>query len=318
MSELRRDPFSGDWVLLAPERKNRPLLKEDSICPFCPGHEDLTPKEVDRDPEGGERWQIRVIPNKYPALSPIEERTSFEDLGQGGRCYGEHQVIIEHSEHDLEFYDYSKEHVQRVLKVYKRRMKALSKPRYVEHVVLFKNSGTAAGATISHPHSQILSLPFIPQRFLKRMELFQEFSVKSGDCMMCRMLKEEMARGDYIIDENSHFVVMTPYASQLPYLIWIVPQEHSPSFTQLTQEEIESLSIILKRILGSMGNVLQRPAFNFIFHSTPKEKTLYHWHLELFPRITTIGGFEGASGVMINTVDPREAKEQLKLGLTTV
>lgn len=317
MSEIRRDPFSNEWVLLAPNRSRRPLQQREEGCPFCPGYEERTPPEVYRYPEGEKRWQIRVIPNKYPALSSVKKTIFYQGpLYLGGSGVGEHQVIVEHRDHNLDFYDYSREHLREILMTYQISMASLFKKRAAEYVVLFKNSGTFAGATISHPHSQILSLPFTPVRSIERLKSFQRFEERKRECLMCRLLLEEIERREHMIDENHHFLAISPYASLHPYQIWVVPRHHSRTFLQEKHEELDSLSSILKRILLSMESVLKRPSFNMYFHVPPRGDDLYHWHLELIPRLTTMGGFEGASGVMINPVDPKKAAERLKKGLT--
>lgn len=319
MSEMRRDPFSGEWVLLAPKRSKRPLQKEEEGCPFCPGHEEQTPPEVYRYPQREESWQIRVVPNKYPALSLRRKADFYQGpLCLGGRISGEHYVIIEHPNHKLEFYDYSKEHVEQILMSYQTSMALLWERRSTEYVVLFKNSGASAGATISHSHSQILSLPFLPKGVIERFKRFQQFALTERGCMMCRLLDEESARGELMIDENHHFLAIAPYASLRPYTVWIAPRHHSPSLLFESYEAISSLSSILMKVLLSMGDALERPSFNYYFQVAPMANHLYHWHLELIPRITTRGGFEEASGVMINPVDPRKAAEVLKRGLNTV
>lgn len=317
MGEMRQDPVGGDWVIFAPEREKRPAPgrgRED--CPFCPGHESQTPPALYRYPEDDQNWLIRVVPNRYPALSFQTESSFFESpLYRWGKAGGRHEVIIEHCQHYLHDYDYPREHIERLLQIYQLRMRLLQKEEEIQYVVLFKNSGPSAGATISHPHSQVLSLPFIPEPIMKELDHFKVCGERMRVCLLCHLLEEERKTKERIIDENQHFITMVPFASPSPYLIWIVPREHSSSFLLQTPEELESLSWSLTRVLAGMKTILKRPSFNLTFHVSPGLAYLYHWYLVLTPRITIQGGFEMATGVMINPTSPEEAAQRLKQGL---
>lgn len=316
MSEIRQDPISGAWMIYAPDRENRPHTGTGKNCPFCPGNETLTPPEIVRYPEEEEDWLIRVVPNRYPVLSPQATGVFFQSpLYHWGRSSGCHEVIVEHCRHSLDFYDFSTGHIKKILQIYQLRMKALRQEGLVESVILFKNSGVSAGETISHSHSQILSLPFIPAQMIQELENFTSYAQGKKACLMCRLLEEELETGEYIIDENQHFITMAPFASPSPYRVWIVPRRHSSSFLQQIEEELHSLSAALTRVLFSMKNILKRPSFNLSISVLKETEDLYHWHLTLAPKMTITGGFEMASGVMVNPTDPRKAAERLKQGL---
>jgi UDPglucose--hexose-1-phosphate uridylyltransferase len=315
MSELRYEPLRDLWVLFSEERRRRPLAiniveHKDLNCPFCEGREKETPPEVWAIREKGKPdtpgWKVRVVPNKYPALS--QEAASIEsdpsNLFIRRRGYGYHEVILECPDHDKDLVDLSSEQLFLVLLAYRERMRALYGKSGIKYVQIFRNWGALGGASLSHPHSQVLALaqvPIVPQRELNRLMETR---------LLCQMEKEERSRGERFLTQSEKFSAFLPFASRFAYETVILPKDHRPDFRETTDEELKELGDVLRRVIGALKKLLGNISYNLVLHSLPNPN--YHWHIEITPRIAGWAGFELGTGYFINTVLPEKAAEELR------
>jgi len=227
MSELRKDPVVGRWVIISPERGKRPsdyatrkTAKKEGFCPLCPGNESLTPPEIFAFREKGTRpdgpgWSIRVVPNKFPALmrgGRLERRKDGVFNWMNG--VGEHEVVVETPEHAEELTDLPLESVKKILFVFKMRMEELAKDPRFRYVVVFKNRGQEAGASLQHSHSQIIALPIVPKRVIEELKGGKRYHDEHGRCIYCEMLAQEGTRGIRVIEENDNFIAFAPFAAR--------------------------------------------------------------------------------------------------------
>ena len=339
MSELRHDPISRRWVIIATERSRRPtdfVVESEgkdtpSFCPFCEGFESRTPPEIyairkDATPPNGPGWQVRVIPNKYPALK-IEGMLERKGLGVYDRIsgIGAHEVIIETPDHNLELAKMPVQSMQLVLTTYQERLKDLLKDGRFKYILIFKNHGSIAGASLAHPHSQIIATPVTPRTVSFELSSAREHHQVKERCLFCDIMEQEIESGERLVYMDEHFVAFTPYASRFPFEIFLIPRNHSHCYSEAPPEEILSLGKALKEILQKLKKVLKNPPYNFVFHTAPNTKTKpkrvhywetiqfdYHWHVEILPRLTRIAGFEWGSGFYINPTAPEEAAAFLR------
>ncbi len=328
MSELRKDPITARWVIISSERGKRPseFCETDEItspkaCPFCPGHEAMTPPEIAAiGPAGRSRntagWDIRIVPNKFPALS-VDIQTSRQGEGMYDRMsgVGAHEVIIETNDHLQRFHEFSDKHIEDILWLYRERIIDLKHDTRLEYMLLFKNSGSAAGATLSHQHSQLIATPVVPKRVREEIAGAKSYYEYKERCVYCDIIHQELSNPLRIVGENEHFIALCPFASRFPFEVWVLPKNHSSHYENLQRYEAASLAQLLKNVLARQATVLDNPPFNFIIHNTPpKEYSTphYHWHLEIMPKLTRVAGFEWGTGFYINPTPPEEAAKFLR------
>ena len=330
MPDLRRDPVVGRWVIISSERNGRPqdFLRisqarpsSTSLCPFCPGQERLTPKEIMAyrprpSVPNAPNWLVRVIPNKFPALQ-IEGDLGREGIGLYDRMngVGAHEVIIETPEHKDSMGDMPAKRIEDVLWAYRDRILDLKKDVRLRYILIFKNHGIAAGATLEHSHSQLIALPVIPTSVMDEIEGCRSHYQQKERCIYCDILRQDLADGGRVVAENPEFVCLTPFAPRFPFEMWVLPKRHAGYFEESQKQQVEFLAPILSESLRRMDKVLSRPAYNFILHSSPlHEKTadFYHWHLEIIPKLTEVAGFEWGTGFYINPVAPEESAKFLR------
>ncbi len=330
MPDLRRDPIVGRWVIISTERSGRPHEFAQmqpprpisaALCPFCPGQERLTPKEImayraqPAEPNSP-NWTIRVVPNKFPALQ-VEGDLGREGLGLYDRMngIGAHEVIIETTGHKDGLADLPGKKIEDVLWAYRDRMLDLRKDLRFRYILIFKNHGAAAGATLEHSHSQLIALPIIPTSVAAEIEGCRAHFEQKERCIYCDILRQDLSEGERVVAENPEFACVTPFAPRFPFEMWILPKRHAGYFEESQKQQIEFLAPILSESLRRMDKVLTRPAYNFILHSSPQhEKTgdFYHWHLEIIPKLTQVAGFEWGTGFYINPVAPEESARFLR------
>jgi len=329
MPELRKDPIIGRWVIIATERAKRPndfkpekdAIVENDSCPFCEGNEKLTPPEVDADrplatASDTPGWLTRTVPNKYPALensSSLDKKNSgmFDTM----KGVGQHEVIIESPSHDKQLADLSVDEIKKVIAVYKKRSLALGEDERFKYVLIFKNYGLAAGASLEHSHTQLISLPVVPRRVSGELEGMQRYFEDKKSCVFCDMIDQEKKEQKRQICENDDFYAFCPFASRSPFEMCIIPKKHQYSFTDISEDQIDSFARILKDILLRMKVLLDNPPYNFIIHTSPlngETNELCHWHVELMPKLTKIAGFEWGTGFYINSTSPEVASEYLR------
>jgi UDPglucose--hexose-1-phosphate uridylyltransferase len=328
MPEMRKDPITGRWVILAPERAQRPVEIEverpfaaHGLCPFCEGNERHTPSEVQayRDPgtKPNERgWRVRVVPNRFPALR-VEGDLNLRGDGIYDVMHGlgAHEVIIECSQHETHLSAVADAQIRDVLSMYRERLLDLKRDLRMAHGLVFKNSGAAAGASLEHAHSQLIVLPFIPAAIREEVMGAEAYFRYRGRCIFCDIVREEGTADKRIVLDTPNFLCLAPYASRFPFETWILPKHHESHYESLDVDSLLELGTVMKSVLHRLDNALDRPAYNYYIHSAPfttERMRHYHWHIEIFPRLTGIAGFEWGAGVHINTVYPEEAAHFLR------
>jgi len=326
--ELRQNRFTKEWVIMATERAKRPeemRVKREghgplphyvATCPFCPGNERLAPPEVVRFSGPDNHWAVRVVPNKFAALSREgEPEWKIERSRRRINGVGIHDVIVETPDHALTTALLPQEAVKTILECYLQRFRAVSQDARVAHITIFKNHGVSAGTSLEHPHSQMIGTPVISsqvrQRLYEALRHFDEF----GECMFCCMIEEELAESERLVLTSEHFVVIEPFASATPFATYIYPRRHLASFGDVSEAELADLAGVLRTTLAKLYAGLDNPDFNYVIRTAPAEVAgvkYYHWYLSVIPRLTRVAGFELGSGMFINTVLPEQAASFLR------
>lgn len=330
MSELRRDPIVGRWVIVDTDHPNKPEdfeyeehIPGDVVCPFCYGNESMTPPEIDcfRDPSTGPNtpgWGVRVVPNKYPALQ-IEG-----DLQRSGRGIydmstgvGAHEVLIETPYHHKDISDLLNSEVENIIQMWCRRALGLVKDKRFKYIMLFRNYGKAAGASLEHPHTQIIALPMVPKNVSEEIRGAHNYFEYRERCVFCDIIRQENQEKERVILENKYFVSFCPFVSRFPFEIWIISKKHNGYFCHMPLDEIPALAEILIDTVWRVKTVFANLSYNFILHSSPVngevgEVEYYHWHIEFMPKLMRTAGFEWGSGFYIDPTPPELAAEYLK------
>ena len=326
MPEFRKDPTVDRWVIIATERAKRPVHREASdtaLCPFCAGNESMTPPEVlvFRDngvPSSLPNWTVRVVPNKYPALVPDGsglETTSENYEARIGT--GAHEVIIESPHHVTDVTLLSERQFGAVLRAYRSRIMELRTDKRFRYILIYKNQGTEAGATLEHVHSQLIAMPMIPKLILEEIETAKNYYQANRRCVFCDVIRQETA-GERFVTGNARYLVICPFAPRFPYETWILPKQHASLFERNTQPDDVDLAGVLRETLIRLNRSLGGPAFNYFIHSNPLdqgENNTYHWHMEIIPKLIQVGGFEWGSGSYINTVTPEQSARSLRAAI---
>jgi len=315
MPELRKDPVVGRWVIISTERGRRPsdfngsapTLSSSKPCPFDVGNEDKTPPEVLAYREAGTLpntpgWTVRVVPNKFPALQiegGLDRRG--EGLYDKMNGIGAHEVIIETTDHTKELSELPTEQIENVLWAFRDRVVDLKNDNRFRYILIFKNHGENAGASLEHSHTQLVATPIIPKAVTEELDgALQHYRLKER-CVFC--------------DMNEHFVSFEPFAPRFPFETWILPRSHISAFEDSQKSEFKSLAHALQESLQRINKALNRPHYNFIVHSAPCRDTRldhYHWHIEIMPKLTKVAGFEWGTGFYINPTSPEEAAQYLR------
>ncbi|MBI4217898.1 MAG: galactose-1-phosphate uridylyltransferase [Elusimicrobia bacterium] len=328
MPELRRDPIIGRWVIISTERGKRPTdyrSEEEPemgrFCPFCEGHEDKTPPEIlaygDPNREKNKSgWRVRVVPNKFPVLQ-IEGGINRHGDGMYDKMngIGAHEVLIESPQHNLEIPNLEDNRVEDIFWAFRDRIIDLRRDERFEYIMIFKNNVSAAGASLTHPHSQLIATPMVPVRVRQEIQGGKQYFEYKERCIFCDMVAQELASNVRVVAENDQFVAFEPFAARFPFETWILPKNHDSHFEDLQKSEALSLSKILKKVLTKIKIVLDDPPYNYIIHNSPlKDAPLphFHWHIEIMPKLSKIAGFEWGTGFYINPTPPEEAAQFLK------
>lgn len=338
MAELRKDPILNRWVIIATGRSKRPgsyhVDKEVSYtkpekCPFCEGHENMTPPEVlalrtKKSAPNAPGWNVRVVPNKYPALKmdlPIEKSGIGMFNMMAG--FGVHEVAIETPDHKREAKDQSISEIESWIHALQERTRILYEDKRFKYVIIFKNKGRSAGASLSHPHHQIIATPITPKRVKEKLAGSMEYFKNKKSCIFCDIINEEKDIGERLICENDSFLAFCPYASRFPFETWILPKQHCLDFHDKRMvKKSDSLASILKLILQKLSRAIGEPDYNYIVHAAPNRlpkksywatiEEDYHMHIELFPRLIKTAGFEWGSGFYINPTPPEAAAKFMR------
>ena len=329
MSELRQDPTTEEWVIVARERAKRPtdfVHKRSKLklpdfspsCPFCLGNESMTPPEtLLYQRKDGSVWQVRAFANKFAALSPdgktnrnIEETFFTEMAGVGA-----HEVIVETPLHNKSLALMEEGEILRVLTAYHERYRILSQQPFAKLVIIFKNHGAAAGTSLEHSHSQLVVTPVVPKHIRMRHEIAIRYYDNHGRCLYSDLMEHELESGMRIISETGDFVAFNPFASQRPFETWIMPKKHRPSFGSVSRKDLDGLSRVLRIILLKLYQGLNDPDFNYVIDTAPvgdENEPYYMWHIRIIPRLTELAGFEIGSGIYINTAVPEETAQYMR------
>lgn len=328
MLEFRKDPVIGRWVIISTERGLRPndfsaaaAPKTEKACPFCPGREHLTTPEIyavrssDTQPNTP-GWELRVIPNKFPALQ-IEGhlRQRADGIYDKMNGVGAHEVIIETPDHSKTLADLSETNVREIFLAYRSRILDLHKDKRLRYVMIFKNHGQAAGASLSHPHSQLIATPIVPKRVSEELKGSEAYFRYKDRCVFCDIINQETEDMARVIETNDDFIAIAPYAPRCPFETWVLPREHQAFFENTPDTAMGNLAAIILSIMRRINVVLEHPPYNILIHNSPfdyKHPEAYHWHIEIMPRSTWVAGFEWGTGFYINPTPPEEAAEFLR------
>lgn len=325
MSELRQDIISGDWVLLAPGRAARPKFLDEkkkvrkpspkSTCPF----EDLE-KSGNWPPimsyPNIKDWSIVVIPNKYPAVTRGTECSVpfTEGIYNGRTGVGTHSLLITR-EHNKHFIDLSKAEATRLFETLQEYHVRMAEDACATYIASFYNWGPTAGASIWHPHYQIITLPIIPPHAAHSIKGAKDYFEKNKRCVRCDIMKVERRKKVRVVAENDHALAIVPYASKKPFEVTILPKKHWVSFRETSKEATRDVALLLQSVMQSMKKNLNDPDLNFFLHDTPLDHKNYgyhHWHIEVIPKVSIDAGFEISTGIKINIVDPDAGAAILK------
>lgn len=346
--EIRINPVvPGESVLIATARSLRPKKEElpaphdgrshVETCPFCRGNEDRTPPAIAEVPSSGE-WRIRVVENLYPVLGDDQQNPNLAfGLQQTIDGYGRHEVVIDHTSHGIRIHEMDEGHLGLLFLTYRERMAALfaANPS-VRAVLVFKNFGPAAGASISHTHSQIVAMPVVPYNIEAEVQNSAAYHEKTGRCIFCSLIDEaltfeatfydresgivrrKISVGQYVIERGRRFIAIKPFASRFEWEVQILPLAHEADFANLSTDDAADLGRIFRRIMARLNAVLGGAQYNFFIHSLPhspgaeSRQPSYHWHIEICPRTSVPTGFELGSGLFMNTISPEDAAVRLR------
>jgi UDPglucose--hexose-1-phosphate uridylyltransferase len=308
MHEIRYDRVLDRKIIVASLRSKRPtdfkptLLKHpqrlvrEKDCDFCPGNEGRTPPEVERTEENG-KWLVRVFANQFAPLSP----TSY-------KAYGISEIIVDTPYHGQKFSQFSIGHIIKILDVYISRIKKLSKRKKIKYVFIFKNSGKEAGASLVHEHTQLVAFPYIPDKILQEAKRSKKYKKEKKSCYFCDMVKKE-TKGPRKIYSDKNVISFAPYTSIYHYEAWILPRRHIVNLTDLNTEEKISVCKALQKIISKLD--LHNISYNYLIRISPPKEDV-HFRIEIIPRENVWAGVELGSGIIINSISPKEAAKFYK------
>ena len=328
MSELRFNPITLDWVIIAPDREMRPddfhasreprpeRVPHRADCPFCPGNEHLTPPETARMKAADGSWAVRVFPNKFSVFAAADDlqrksHGTFRSMVAAGR----HEVVVEHPRHDLDLGGMEPAHLGLLLRTYRERYAILRTCPVVESIVIFKNHGRRAGSSLEHSHSQITAAPVLSSQVCMRLQEARRYHELNGGCLYCSVLHEELLAEERVLETGASFVAFMPHASLSPYHTWIFPRKHQSSFDEISDVDIEELAGMLDRLLRRLKIAAGDPDYNITIRSAPVGEVsscCFHWYIAIVPRMQALAGFELGSGTYINSLRPEICAERIR------
>jgi UDPglucose--hexose-1-phosphate uridylyltransferase len=332
MPEYRQNPLTREWVILSGERQTRPsefldqpARRENATCPFCLGNEHETPEELARYSETGrsaKSWSVRVVPNKYPAVNGAGSSSSAEAAACNEDCLfrtvpalGEHEVIIESPRHVVSLTDLTPAETDLLFLAYRDRIafhRAAGKAKYVQ---AFKNVGPLAGASMEHSHSQLMALYQMPQQVERDAAIADSYRRRHQRSLLQSVVEAELSAGTRLVSQSASFVAFCPFASRFPYEVCVAAKSSASPFDELQAGELGELAAIVREIIGRIERTLGPIAYNYYLRPAPFDIASpgqYDWHIEIFPRLVKVAGFEWSTGVFINTVSPEAAAEALR------
>lgn len=326
ISELRKDLVSGTWVAIATGRAKRPEMfkrkKKDvstppskASCFFCnlEKSDQLPPTTIKKDSKGN--WSVVSIPNKFPAFSQVDELNAHE-IGPFSviNGVGFHEVIITR-DHHKQVGQLNQKEVKEVIDVYQERYLALMNKKFINYIAVFQNQGQTAGASVYHPHSQLIALPVVDPDIHRSLEGSWQYFRANKRCVHCTMVEWEVEQGERIVYKNSEFVAICPFVSKMAFELRIYPINHKAYFEKVTEHEKEKLADVLRVVLNKLYKGLGNPDYNYFIHTAPcdgQSYDHYHWHLEIFPKTSVWAGFEIGTGIEISTIRPETAGKFLR------
>jgi UDPglucose--hexose-1-phosphate uridylyltransferase len=327
MTQLRQNLATKEWVIIATERARRPddfihsghgpahdVPELDAHCPFCPGNEE-DELEALRLPETGP-WEVRIVRNLYPAVAPEGMLVrDFAGVAREMSGIGYHEILVESRLHNETLALMTPAAVTSVFRALVERGREIAQDRRIEMIVIFKNHGHSAGASLLHPHTQIVALPIVPNDVRVRADEARRYYDQQGQCVFCDVLGHELASQTRIVCETDHFVALVPYAAAGPFNTWIMPRRHTASFFGITEVELEDLGGIVQTMLRKLYEGLYNPDYNFVVRTAPTRDggvDYLHWYITLVPRLAQAAGFELGSGIFINVTLPEACAEFLR------
>lgn len=327
MAELRQNPATREWILFAPERRQRPgnhgfpgaatacLPEFDPACPFCPGREpECTPGETLRYPAHGE-WQVRSFPNRFPAMQAGQADRAGPELARRMHAAGHHEVLCESRRHNASLARMTEPEAELVVRAWHERCRVLRSDPRTDHLSLFKNHGPPAGTSLAHPHSQLVTLPLVPWQVRHRLEEAAHYYDDTGRCVFCDILRSEQESGQRVVARNDHFTAFVPYAAYRPYTVWILPHQHGGCLSFLEPGQLPDLASILRRVLAQLDRALGDPPYNLVFRVGSRsylQVEFCHWYVGVVPRLAQMSGFELGTGMYINSSLPEEDARLLR------
>jgi UDPglucose--hexose-1-phosphate uridylyltransferase len=323
MNQLRLDPLSGRWVVVSTGRADRPsafVLRSPSLgdtnrpCPFCPGNEEESPPALETyGPTGS--WSVRVVPNRYPAFSGDEPFvvTNRGPVFTQASAGGIHEVLIFSPEHRASWATISEDQTGLVMAALRDRIEEHSLVPHLRYTQAIVNSGREAGASLEHPHGQLLGMSFVPRELAEEQARFARFA---GRCLLCTTVEAEESEGYRVIYSDDRVVVVCPFWSAMPYEMLVIPRTHNAQLYRSPTEDLVSVGRSIKSCLTQLKDLIGDVAYNLVFHSAPyRVNEPFHWHVHVWPKAATQAGFEMGTGVAINIVNPELAAEQLRVGV---
>ena len=321
MSELRLNPLTGRWVTVATERAARPgeftptrlpvEADPNRPCPFCPGNEEATPPALETYGAEGS-WLLRVVPNRYPAFSG-DEPMAVTNLGPVFRqapASGIHEVLVLTPDHEATFADLDDAQVGLVMAAIRDRLEVHARRPGVRYSQAIVNHGREAGASLRHPHGQLLGIPFVPGEVAEEEAGFRRFA---GSCLLCTMIEAEVDAGWRVVHEDEHALVVCPFWSGTPYEMLALPKAHEGHITDAKPGDLVAVGRALRDCLDKLRTRVDDLAYNLVFHTLPHHHDdEFHWHVHVLPRVASGVGFEQGTGVLINIVAPEDAAATLR------
>jgi UDPglucose--hexose-1-phosphate uridylyltransferase len=329
MPELRKDPILGRWIIIARERSKRPTdfavdvpVSGGGFCPLCPENEKTTPGEVlvygrnHDSPPNSSGWKLRVVPNKYPALV-IEGELDKQGEGLYDRMngIGAHEVVIESPDHENQFSFLPQHQMILTFRAFKERILDLAQDERFSYVMVFKNNGKAAGASLEHSHSQLVALPIMPRMLAAELDGSKSYYKYKDRCIFCDIIRQEIQQDIRLVCENDLFVTLAPFAPRTPFEMWILPKKHNSSYAAQDESSLSALTHIFSETLRRLDACISGIPYNFVLHTQPLRSAPldhYHWHFEIVPKLTNIAGFEWGTGFYINPMPPEDACQYLR------
>lgn len=324
MSQLRLNPLTGRWVTVAATRADRPgdlVSKQLPVeadpgrpCPFCPGNEEATPPSLEEYSTEGV-WSVRVVPNKYPAFSGSDPMrvSNLGPVFTQANASGIHEVLVLTPEHDASWADLDDKQAGLVMAAIRDRMEDHGRQSSIRYTQAIVNAGREAGASLEHPHGQLLGIPFVPGELAEEQRGFDRFE---GSCLLCTVAEAEIDVGHRVVFADDRVVLLCPFWSASPYEMMAIPRNHAEHLTDASPRDLVAVGRSVRDGLQRLRTVVGDVAYNLVFHTAPHHHPgEFHWHVHVTPRITSVAGFEQGTGVMINIMAPEAACEDLRAGV---